>query len=128
MVKSNLKNQEVLSFQSISKCDMEEKIKNTDFRKATTKSTILPKTFKISCNTSAKILLNLFNECPITDNFLDELKLTATTPVLKKKDPLKKENYRPASVLPSISKNFEKFMQKKIELALLSFTENGKKF
>ena len=113
MVKSNLKNQEVLSFQSISKCDMEEKIKNTDFRKATTKSTILPKTFKISCNTSAKILLNLFNECPITDNFLDELKLTATIPVLKKKDPLKKENYRPVSVLPSISKNFEKLMQKK---------------
>ena len=92
---------------------MEEKIKNNYFRKATTKNTILPKTFKISCNTSAKIMVNLFNECPITDNFLDKLKLTATTPVLKKKDPLKKENYRPVSVLPSICKNFGKLMQKK---------------
>ena len=34
-------------------------------------------------------------------NFLDNLKLVDITPVFKKKDPLKKENYRPISVLPS---------------------------
>ena len=36
------------------------------------------------------------------------------SPVFKKKDPLNKENYRPVSVLLSISKIFEKLMQKQI--------------
>ena len=49
-----------------------------------------------------------------TGNFPDNMKLADTTPVSKKKDPLKKENYRPASILSAISKIFEKLMQKEI--------------
>ena len=77
------------------------------------------------------------------------MKLADITPVFKKKDHLNKENYRPVSVLPSISKIFEKLMQKQIngyinnilspylcggyrkgfsaQLALLSLTEKWKK-
>ena len=43
-----------------------------------------------------------------TGNFPD------ITPVFKKKDPLKKENYRPGSALSAISKIFEKLMQKQV--------------
>ena len=103
---------------------------------------------KISCNTSAETLQNLFNECLITANFPDNLKLANITPVFKEKDPLYKENCRPVSVLRSISKIFEKLMQKWIngyinnfsspylcgyrkgfntQLALLSLTEKWKK-
>ena len=49
----------------------------------------------------------------ITGNIPDNLKLADIIPVFKKKDPLNKENYRSVSVLPSISKSFEKLMQKK---------------
>ena len=49
-----------------------------------------------------------------TGNFPDNLKLTDITPVFKKKTPLHKVNYRPVSILPSISKVFEKLMQKQI--------------
>ena len=42
------------------------------------------------------------------------MKLAEITPVFKKKDPLNKENYKPVSVLPSISKIFEKLMQKPV--------------
>ena len=73
-----------------------------------------PKILKMKCNISAETLRNLFNECLITGNFTDNLKLADITPVFKIKDPLNKENYRPVSVLRSIYKFFEKFMQKQI--------------
>ena len=34
---------------------MEKEIQNNDLKKATTKNTTLPKTLKISCNTSAEL-------------------------------------------------------------------------
>ena len=49
-----------------------------------------------------------------TGNIPDNLKVADITPVFKKKNPLHKVNYRPASVLPSISKVFEKQIQKQI--------------
>ena len=42
------------------------------------------------------------------------MKLAGITPVFKKKDSLNKQNYRPVGVLPSISKIFEKLIQKQI--------------
>ena len=83
-----------------------------------------------------------------TGNFTENLKLADTTPVFKKKNPLHEVNHRPISILPSISKVFEKLMQKQIsgyvsnslssylcgyrkgfgsQQALLSLIENQKK-
>ena len=47
-----------------------------------------------------------------TGNISHNLKLVDVTPVLKWKNPLHKVNYRLVSLLPSISKVFEKLMQK----------------
>ena len=121
LIKSKLENQKLFSFQPISKFDMEKEIQNIDLKKATTKNTIPPKILKVSCNTSAETLHNLFNECLITGNFPDNLKLADITPVFKKKDPFNKENYGPVSVLPSISKIFEKLMQKQINDYISNF-------
>ena len=49
-----------------------------------------------------------FNDMLSTSNFPDNMKLADITPVLKKKDPLKKENYRSVGILAAISKIFEK--------------------
>ena len=49
-----------------------------------------------------------------TGNFPENLMLAGITPVFKKKNPLHKVNYRPVSVLSSISKVFQKLMQKQI--------------
>ena len=38
--------------------------------------------------------------------FPEELKLAEVSPIFKKKDDLDKENYRPVSVLPHVSKVF----------------------
>ena len=79
-----------------------------------------------------KTLHNLFSECLRTGNFPDNLKIVDITPIFKKKDPLNKdlfkkkdpvnkENYRPISVLPSISKIFEKKLQKQITVYINNF-------
>ena len=54
-------------------------------------------------------------------NFPYNMKLADTTPVFKKKDPLKNENHRPVSILSAISKIFEKLMQKQIVVYMQDF-------
>ena len=83
-------------------------------KKASTSDSISPKISKISSEVSADVLQNLFNDMLKTGNFTENLKLADTTPVFKKKNPLHEVNHRPISILPSISKVFEKLMQKQI--------------
>ena len=61
----------------------------------------------------------LFNKILRTGNFPDKLKLADITPVFKNNNPLEKGNYIPASVLPVVSKIFERIMQKQVTI----FTE-----
>ena len=49
------------------------------------------------------------------------MKLADITPVYKKNDPLDKTNYRPVSVLPVVSKIFERIMRKQINDFIVSF-------
>ena len=51
----------------------------------------------------------------------DELKLVDATPIYKKDDPNKSKNYRPVSVLPVVSKVFEKIMHDQISQYINSF-------
>ena len=55
-------------------------------------------------------LTNCINESLTNNKFRDALKLFDITPVFKKLDPSDKANYRPVSILPLVSKVFEKIM------------------
>ena len=60
-------------------------------------------------------LANIWNEeILLNKNFPENLKLVDVTPIFKKKDKTFVENYRPVSVLPTVSKIFERIMQKQI--------------
>ena len=62
----------------------------------------------------ASILTRIFNSC-ITDGvFPDKLKLADISPIFKSIDSMAKENYRPVSILNSVSKIFEKPIQKQL--------------
>ena len=63
----------------------------------------------------------LFNDSIEKSDFPQNLKLADITPVYKKNDPLDKTNYRPISILPVVSKIFERIMQKQINDFILSF-------
>ena len=69
---------------------------------------------------TAKTIYQLFNQALNTE-FSSNLKNADVTPVFEKKNLLDKENQRPVSVLPTISKVFENLMQNLINLHIKSF-------
>ena len=76
---------------------------------------------KTSAMVTAETLQQLFNQALTTGEFPSNLKNADVTPVFKKNNPLNKENYRPVSVLPIISKVIEKMMQNQINVHIKSF-------
>ena len=79
-----------------------------------------------------KYLTNTINHSLKESTFRDELKQSDVIPVYKKLDPLQKENYRPVSLLPHISKVFERviynqiniFMENKISKCVTGFRKS----
>lgn len=59
-------------------------------------------------------MLHLINSSFITGIFPGKLKVTKVIPVYKKGSRTEVQNYRPVSVLPSISKVFEKAMYNRL--------------
>ena len=60
------------------------------------------------CDFTYEKLTNCINNSLSEGLFLDSLKRANITPVHKKNDPLDKENYRPVSILPLLSKVYER--------------------
>ena len=79
-----------------------------------------------------KALAFIINGCIENGIFPDDLKLADILLIFKKEDSFNKENYRPVSVLPHMSKVFERifykqidtFMTTKISPYLCGFTKN----
>ena len=69
---------------------------------------------KQSVDVCAPILKDILNSAFDVNEFPDELKLADVSSVFKKDDATKKNNYRPISVLPTVSKPFERIMEKQI--------------
>ena len=66
-------------------------------------------------------LTNCINKAIRNNKFPDSLKLSDITPVFKKLDPSDKANYRPVSVLPLLSKVFEKVIYDQLYEYLKNF-------
>ena len=56
----------------------------------------------------------MFNECVETGTFPQGAKLAEVSPIYKKLDPLEKKNYRPVTILTTMSKIFEKLIEKQL--------------
>ena len=77
----------------------------------------------------APYLTNIFHHCININTFPDELKLAEVFPCFKKEEVHLKENYRPISILPVVSKVYErilckqiiKYMNSKLSLLLCGF-------
>ena len=109
------------SFIEVSQSEVKKEIKNLNVKKATSHKNIPPKVLKTSAMVTAETLQQLFNQALTTGEFPSNLKNADVTPVFKKNNPLNKENYRSVSVLPIISKVFEKLMQNQINVHIKSF-------
>ena len=110
LINNKVGNQNKFSFEPVALSDIVKEIKDVKPNKSSTKDSIPPKMLKISWEATANTLQKLLNESLETSTFTDTFILADITPVFKKKDPLDKTNYHPVSVLPIVSKLFEKIM------------------
>ena len=83
-------------------------------KRAGTAQDIAPKILKNSINVCSETRKKIFKDRVIYFEFPNELKKADVTPIFKKDDPTKTKNYRPVSVLPVVSKVFERIMHNQI--------------
>ena len=92
-----------------------------DVSKATGLDGIGPKMLKLSLGIITKSITYIVNKCILYGHFPDSWKLAKVNPLFKSgaKDDI--NNYRPISILPTLSKLIEKFMQKHLMNYLNTF-------
>ena len=105
---------ESFKFQLVSNNEVEKEIENLDTKKSSTYGSIPATILKQCVNAYLPHLTNSINYSIQHSSFLQELKLSEVIPVYKKLDPLQKENYRPVSLAPHVSKVFERIIHKQI--------------
>ena len=90
--------------------NISEKIKGLDKNKATTRNGIPSNILAENYDIISTFITKIYNDSTINLNFPELLKLADTTPTHKEDDTSNKDNYRPVSILPSVSKIFEREM------------------
>ena len=108
------------SFRPVNYEEILAEFKNLDMSKATQLEGIPTKIVKENLNIFATFLVRDINKCIRKGEFPDKLKTTDITKAFKKGDKHGKSNYRPVSILPILSKVYEKCLYKQVE----NFMEN----
>jgi len=83
-------------------------LRNLNAKKATGHDMLPAKLINIACDVLCYPVCNLLNMCITQGKFPNMLKYADVSPIFKKGDRMDVNNYRPVSVLPSMSKVFEK--------------------
>ena len=101
---------EKFSFQFVSEDQVREEIMNLEGSKATPIGDISVDILKSTVDIHLPFITNSINLSIEKGCFPEVLKLAKVNPIFKKKDDLDKENYRPVSILPHVSKVFQRIM------------------
>jgi hypothetical protein len=120
-IKKNVTIDTEFSFSEVTKEEMIIEIDKLKVKKAGTYMNIPTSILKESKEVVAEPLRQIWNtEVIMNKKFPGKLKLADITPIFKKLQNIYKENYRPVSLLPVVSKIFERIMQNQ----MLPFVEN----
>ena len=102
------------SFNAVYQADVETVIKNFNPKKVGVHNDIPVKNFKQNYDICTPILLRIISDAILQSTFPYKLKLADIAPLSKNDDVTNKANYRPISMLPIVSKVFEKLIQNQI--------------
>ena len=102
------------SFNPMNLNDMKAELKALNTQKASNSSSIPRKLLKENSDICAVPLTSIINAGIMNGKFEDSLKKAELLPLHKQEDATDKKNYRNISLLPIVSKMFEKFIQKQI--------------
>ena len=102
------------SSRTITKSEIYKEILNLDISKASQDSDIPTKIVRANADIFTEILFTEIERSFQIDNFPANMKLADVTPAHKKGSQSEKGNYRPVSILPNLSKIFERCIYKQI--------------
>ena len=104
------------NFQEVSRENVKKEMINFNAKKFSANGSIPAKILKQCVHVYLSFLTKAINRA-ITENiFPEQLKKFEVIPLHKNEDPLKKEIYRPMSLLPDVSKVFDRVINKKINI------------
>ena len=121
---SEILREDNFSFKMVSMDEVKKKVLKLNSKKSSTYGAIPASILKQTIEVHLKYLTNTINNSLKESTFPDELKQSEVMPVYKKLDPLQKENYRPVSLLPHISKVYNQinsFMESEISKCVTGF-------
>ena len=113
------RNENSISLQEITSSELNHIIKNLNPNKS---SDLSPRILNLFRHRLSPILSVLFNNCINASIFPDELKIARVVPLFKTGDKNDITNYRPISLLPVLSKIFEKLIHSRL---ISFFDENN---
>ena len=114
-IKKNVSVISKFSFSEVNATEMISEINNLNAKKSGTFMNIPVKRLKEVVDIVAQPLTDIWKvEIVQGMKFASQLKLADITPLHKKLETVNKENYRPVSLLPVVSKLFERLMQKQM--------------
>jgi hypothetical protein len=106
-IRDNSSRLDSFCFSKVSVGDICKRLRQLKTRKSPGYDNIPPKLLKLGANVLCYPLQHIVNTCIELSVFPTALKKAEIIPIYKKGDSLKKENYRPISVLSCVSKIFE---------------------
>ena len=115
-IKDKINIEEPFNFSISPEADNTANIKALDVKKPTTFTNISARILTENYDIISPHLTTIYNESKSNCTFPKTLKFAEIIPAHKKDDTAKKDNYRPISILPSISKVFEKNIFDQISL------------
>ena len=119
-IREHINETAIFSFKKVNETQIETEIKEINSKKAPGADGIPANILKETVDILKSPLTQLYNISVENQQFPNNLKYANVTPLFKKDENIDKTNYRPISILPSISKIFERLMFKQIT----TFVEN----
>ena len=123
-IKENLTVQSDFHFKPVDEEFINKQIDRLNVKKATGHDGISSKILKLARPVIVKPITNLINLTIECSNFLDNAKNAMVTSLHKKNSNLDKENYRPVSILPVISKIYEMAINEQLCRFLVNISMN----
>ena len=109
---NNIKNN--FDFKFVTDINIRNVINNIDCSKAYRKENIPPKLLKGNIDICELFISSNINDCIENGMFPSSLKLADITPIFKNNNRFLKTNYRPISMLPTLTKIYEKMLYSQI--------------
>ena len=120
-IKENVKLETEFKFSNITSDDIYTKIRALDPKKASMEGDIPTKLLIGTNDIVSNYLSDIYNKSKNSQNYPLPLKVADVTPIHKAKERILKKNYRPVSLIPILSKLYEKNMYDPIFLYIEKF-------